>query len=175
MERPILFKGEMVRAILDGVKTQTRRVMKRAFLFGSCISDDTGIINCPFGKIGDRLWVRETWANALDFGYCTGQYFYRSTYKNGGSFDDVKKWRPSIHMPRSASRITLEITDIRVERLHDITEADALAEGTAYYIEAGKSKNEIMSMRSAFMDMWQSYYPGIAENSFVWVVGFKKI
>lgn len=128
-ERPILFSGPMVRAILDGRKTQTRRVNR-------------------FGVPGDRLWVRETWADVEPLPSRTPAYdgarfavrpdgssselWYRADGEMGVTsllFDDGPRWRPSIHMPRWASRITLEIVDVRVERLHDITEEDARAEG----------------------------------------------
>jgi hypothetical protein len=77
-------------------------------------------------------------------------------------------------MPRQASRITLEITDIKIERLQDITEKDSISEGTSYFIAAGKTKNAIMSMKAAFVDMFLSIYPE-EFNPFVWVVEFKKI
>lgn len=148
-ERPILFKDEMVRAILDGRKTQTRRLIKpqpevhdrnyttvhyRGNSYGGPqdfmlkVLTDYG---CPFGKPGDRLWVREAWVGAKIGGYDGredgGQFWYRAT--DDGILDHETKWRPSIHMPRRASRITLEITDVRAQRLQDITEDDAIAEG----------------------------------------------
>ena len=153
-ERPILFKGEMVRAILDGRKTQTRRLFSSSdltfflnaaragevsyFLSESELLEndlDYVIDSCRFGKVGDRFWVRETFRefNNLDECGCsespcpcpsTGTPIYRADQDDGES-----KWKPSIFMPRKHSRIALEITDVRVHRLQDISEEDAEAEG----------------------------------------------
>lgn len=148
-ERPILFSGPMVRAILEGRKTQTRRVLK-----GDALAwiDDAGFLPgfvghhdnhlCPYGQPGDRLWVRETWFNDAIFGKP------EPVYRADGSFDEQFerhrlgqvgpfKWIPSIHMPRWASRINLGVTGIRVERLQDITEEDAKAEG-AFFTDYGR-------------------------------------
>jgi hypothetical protein len=114
-ERPILFSAPMVRAILDGRKTQTRRVIKEKLMRG----EGAHVNNCQYGKPGDRLWVRET--------FCYHDYLARYLYKADGVTG--VKWKPSIFMPRIASRIMLEITGIRVERLQDISEEDAIAEG----------------------------------------------
>ena len=163
-ERPILFSGRMIRALLDGSKTQTRRVVKpqpepipadvwkdrrvadaRQYWW-PCnparsmveIRDMSAL--CPYGMRGDRLWVRETWAHCVnrELGD-TGEYFTQSMPVGSGTHvvyradeeagDDAITWRPSIFMPRWASRLTLTISDVRVERLHDISEADAIAEG----------------------------------------------
>lgn len=138
-ERPILFSGPMVRALLDGRKTQTRRIVKGAALYyledeaaaeileselaSEFVADpDNGL--CPYGTPGDTLWVRETFCPAdtrSGFAYCADTPL--------GSDQRGMGWRPSIHMPRGASRLTLTITEVRVERLQDITEADAIAEG----------------------------------------------
>lgn len=148
-ERPILFKPPMVQAILAGNKTQTRRILKapdsvREFLHlfrnkwerWGFDGNRLDYINCPYGQIGDQLWVRETWSAD----------YPEVSYKAGGNsinLVDSKhslellrlydtqggEWRPSIHMPRWASRIQLEITNIRVERLQDISRQDAIAEG----------------------------------------------
>lgn len=169
IERPILFSGAMVRAILEGRKTQTRRVMKpqppddclrsEPSNHAPDIEGDWHFIksghptlcqwhvSCPYGKPGDRLWVRETW---LPDPPCDGTWDYYS-YTDGvlHNFSAIPKrfrntnhvlykatregheltWKPSIHMPRWASRLTLEITKVRVERVQEITEADAIAEG----------------------------------------------
>ena len=142
-ERPILFSAPMVRAILDSRKTQTRRIAKvtdkdckpgmitpLAGFVPRTIANH--ISYCPYGKTGDRLWVRETFK----------QYNGIISYKADGNwisdFNDIDnfnpheniKWKRSIHMPRSASRILLEITGVRVERLQDISECDAKAEGS---------------------------------------------
>ncbi|NLC23360.1 MAG: hypothetical protein GX776_02645 [Oxalobacter sp.] len=154
-ERPILFSGEMVRAILDGRKTQTRRIDKCMAKFLPVSTPDLSMLStsksgekrlcatwyadngkftanwCPYGKRGDRLWVRETWA-WYPAEYDILNVMYRST---AGDYDSAQfkelfeRWRPSIHMPRWASRILLKITDIRVERLQDISGEDAFAEG----------------------------------------------
>ena len=151
-ERPILFSAPMVRAILEGRKTQTRRVVKPQPHHGPvgemvCLGgadwamddgDLSGQFRCPYGVPGDRLWVREAWAPNEG---SAGGYIYRADVGEGSSGfyqADLKigewthiapRWRSSIHMPRWASRITLRITDVRVERLQDISEADAIAEG----------------------------------------------
>ena len=170
-ERPILFSAPMVRALLAGRKTQTRRVVKpqpylyhdagrfkqwmwdagkeglKPFSTGGIDDDcwDFWKVFCPHGTIGDRLWVRETFFDNNSQGYSDGlntvpaerdmeQVFYRATDPNpdfeGETIEhDGGGWRPSIHMPRWASRLTLEITGVRVERVQDIREADARAEG----------------------------------------------
>lgn len=163
-ERPILFSAPMVRAILDGTKTQTRRVVKPKY-----ISDRIEIVEwrqqnglwfglngyrtvvsmaCPYGQPGDRLWVRETWADLTKTHGHRWERFNSETrlyergvnpfvwYRADGDQPDIgngelnpEKWKPSIHMPRWASRIKLEVTGVRVERLQSICEEDAIAEG----------------------------------------------
>lgn len=177
-ERPILFSGPMVRAILDGRKTQTRRIVKPqptndyvTFMplsselvgvtkHGGPI-DNRGWLHCPYGKTGDRLWVRETW--------CPDVEPYTFRYKADGG-EPLERWRPSIHMPRWASRITLEVVSVRVERLQDISEEDALAEGITL-VERGTSPVD------QFNKLWESINgPGSWEaNPWVWVVSFKRI
>lgn len=119
-----------------------------------------------------------------DFGRCTDKVFYKSTYTNGGPYDDVKKWKPSIHMPRWASRINLEIANVRVERLQDISEEDAECEGarqydpTAYFTigeMGGKEKISDWEYRAGFADLWNSVYGNWTENPWVWVIEFKKL
>jgi len=138
-ERPILFSAEMVRAILDGRKTQTRRIVKpqptgatswlphieASGFYPDKISAKPERLVCKYGQSGDQLWVRETWAK----GETAGVARYRATDPQCDDTTSGLRWRPSIHMPRWASRITLRITDIRVERLQDISEDDARAEG----------------------------------------------
>ncbi len=138
-ERPILFNAPMVRAILAGTKTQTRRIMKPqptrvdgGVPFGdgpkwACAAPGSAVISCPHGKRGDRLWVREAH-------YIIGEHrevFFRATQdsNNSPTLSWPGPWRPSIHMPRWASRITLEVTGVRAERLREISHDDALAEG----------------------------------------------
>ncbi len=207
-EYPIIFSGEMVRAILDGRKTQTRRLnglkeinldpnywrCERILPDGMAIWNgghgfDIDKIKCPYGIPGDRLWVRETWAHMLDFGYSTGNYFYRASYTNGGPYDDVQKWKPSIFMPRAASRITLEVTDVRVKLVQDISEDDARAEGTDWDMahecnDWSPSYNDPDSggypaWVPAFEILWDSINAkrgyGWDSNPWVWVVTFKRL
>lgn len=153
MDRPIIFKEEMVRAVLEGRKTKTRRVMKPQPEAGLEFTPFApfGVVNgkgnpliCRHGQPGDRLWVRETWCEVDDTDFAGERWVdYRATPKYSASHpaawenapDDPEalKWRPSIHMPRWASRITLEITGVRVERLQDISEEDAIAEGARHF------------------------------------------
>lgn len=152
-ERPILFSGPMVRAILEGRKTQTRRLLKAAAaeIVGDLLGqpkwyldrDPDRVIRCPYGALGDRLWVREAWraeereSDAVDGVRFRADDSFREientraaadawvyVYNNGKHGNG---WRPGIHMPRWASRLTLELTDVRVQRLQDIDEADARA------------------------------------------------
>lgn len=226
-ERPILFSGEMVRAILDGRKTQTRRVVRlppgyehgevygyegshngRHFL--ACDPGPSRAIPCPYGAPGDRLWVRETWAaRGNDDGYPVDaagniakwgpgvSLVYRADTRLGAYGADVlpdggqwfNNWRPSIHMPRWASRLTLEIVSVRLERLQDITEADALAEGIrstrleianmdVYHVEDWPTDRCGETARDMFRSMWDSINGKRApwqSNPWVWVVTFRKL
>ena len=168
-ERPIIFNGDMVRAILDGRKTQERRPIKPQPIwvgdpsvpFRTKDADPKGIIRCPYGAPGDRLWVRETWRmDAVNIGA-----EYRATIS--ALMEHVAPWTPSIHMPRWASRITLEITAVRVQRVQDITEEDALAEGM---VPLDRS-----TPREMFAEVWQSIYGNWPANPWVWVVEFRRI
>lgn len=168
-ERPILFSGPMVRAILEGRKTQTRRVVKRPFVgadgtphaaweavfdkspdgikewrwrIKGAQNSASPIGSCPYGQPGDRLWVRETWqSNGLNWGKPIsemsgglGPVHYQATDK--GEWKTYwGSWKPSIRMPRWASRILLEVVSVRVERLQDISAADAKAEGAKQWPE----------------------------------------
>ena len=192
-EHPILFSGPMVRAILEGRKTQTRRVLKpqpnevgavgiislpdqlgdsNLFYFESK-SGKIGLfkppfIKCPYGAPGDSLWVRETW-------HPRGEY--RATPWENANGRAI--WKPSIHMPKWASRITLEITEIRVERLQDISEEDAIAEGSQIpCAQLPKSCQQgTMTERCQFSKIWETIngkkYPW-SRNPWVWVIEFKK-
>ena len=161
-ERPILFNGDMVRAILSGAKTQTRRPVKGVDAknwiqeprtgFGTHVIQAADRGCCPFGVPGDRLWVREAFVEIAG----------RAHHRAGGNlhFDGkpyTGKWTPSIHMPRWACRITLDVTEVRVERVRDITEEDARAEG--------------FESRDAFIGAWDGIYG--AGNPWVWAVTFK--
>ena len=189
---PILFSTPMVQAILDGRKTMTRRTIK--FPKGWVAEDnawDWAALReyypkwgCPYGQIGDVLWVRETFRGIeQDFG--SPRYEYKATEK----INLIDKWKPSLFMPKSACRIFLEITNVRVERLQDISEEDSMAEGVIDY-EDGTFKNyfkqkgfkdedgvECLSAKASFLSLWCSIN-GIdswESNPFVWVVEFKRI
>lgn len=221
-ERPILFNGDMVRAILTGAKTQTRRPIKLPHhnplgQWEACTSGGHGArdrkgnlvpeevciwhtrtgdtLVCPFGQLGDRLWVRETWQfeiNAMGSAREEdGPFVYAADrYQSGRRIEE--RWRPSIHMPRWACRLALEITDVRVERLQAMPEADWEAEGISFCMEdpstaAGHAFNEAEhyaiagvsmrgtpedhGMRAQFAEQgldWDS-------NPWVWVIEFKQV
>jgi len=209
-ERPILFSAPMVRAILAGTKTQTRRVVKPAHKawIEMPVTHQLGEWDkrpLPYGKPGDRLWVRETWqavsGNDRARHIMThprpdrGWLEYAATPR---ADEPAYKWRPSIHMPRWASRITLEVTGVRVERLQDISEADALAEGISRLAPpapphewSGLNRFTLNGMGSGFcagsvswnsptaealyLRLWEDINgPGSWEaNPWVWVVEFK--
>ena len=212
-ERPILFNGEMVRAILDGRKTQTRRVVKPA---PEMVADhsiepwegDPGILqkllaqngrNCPFGQPGDLLWVRETHAIVPRTAYTHSAGVEQvlrphdnhdaAVFREGWERSKPGRWRPSIHMPRWASRITLEITDVRVERLQDISEDDARSEGcnAPLYVNDNRGRwgpprgetlsSAFPSAKHWFSCLWESINGAgsWAKNPWVWVVEFKSL
>ncbi|WP_434990091.1 hypothetical protein [Xanthomonas melonis] len=192
-ERPILFKGDMVRAILASAKTQTRRVMKvqpvrngRFWeVYGAGWSDGMSSVpavpghslatNCPFGQLGDRLWVRETFSpihSSVDGRLI--EVDYRATYEHGHRMGDhlgiPKLWKPSIHMPRDACRLVLEITDLRVERLQAISEADAQREGAGDNVDYTRNR----TYRDDFRDIWTSTGGDWDANPWVWAIGFRR-
>ncbi|EPM0246330.1 hypothetical protein WJE54_002297 [Klebsiella pneumoniae] len=225
-ERGMIFNGEMVRALLSGRKTQTRRIMKVQpkpsksrpgdFWFSSKklesmvhvsdlapgnspIADYHLFIQehcCPFGAVGDRIWVRETFCPVDDTQYGGEKWVdYRATPRYEASHPagwdsapndaEALKWRPSIHMPRWASRILLEITDVRVERLNAISEEDATAEGIP---PAGSllpdypgtfltPKGDFATAKVAFQRLWESIYGEESWNAnpWVWVIEFKRV
>lgn len=234
-ERPILFSGPMVRAILSGAKSVTRRIVKPQpilceyacghSLNGQMIEGNPAVlVQCPYGVPGDRLWVRETWAH-----YQTVNHILHS---GGRAFDEVSdglagyradghdtiedfrdhirmmngydlekviingdRWRPSIHMPRWASRITLEITGVRVERLQEITEEDARAEGVELglirtglaYVPSMRTHSDeryfdharlLRGYRGAFAALWDRINGKRASwesNPFVWAIEFNRV
>lgn len=189
--RPILFSATMVRALLAGTKTQTRRVVKpckckiTAAQLAACeVAGEVNLgdyTNSPYGQPGDRLWVRETWAAPHSDDarpprsiHCDWmQIHYAATEERGGLL-----WRPSIHMPRWASRITLEITGVRVERLQDISAKDAIAEGVRVHEDHhGKPSGSIYSPVQAYCDLWESIngHGSWDANPWVWVLEFKRV
>lgn len=237
----MIFNAAMVRALLDGRKTQTRRIMKPqpepcprgghwwpSNVFKTMLHVEEEMQNgkggwgglagdaCPFGDVGDRIWVRETWATlgnedgcCVDWegNLCKGdersaaRIYRASCEQRPGDYglwsipDDAYwkphtkehkfegAWRPSIHMPRWASRILLEITDVRVERLNAINEHDAQAEGVAKlrggfwkHYQPGWTQHQL-SARDSFVTLWKSIYGDESWNSnpWVWVIKFKRI
>lgn len=209
-ERPILFSAPMVRAILEGRKTVTRREIKTRMrsadtsfelhqqqdgswrpmhTFDESCMDDQGTehpILCPYGKPGDRLWVRETCLinDFRDGGVPEAERAdCQIIYRADGTPDwegeeELIRWRPSIHMPRWASRILLEITDVRVERLQDITRADIRAEGLQCPPELASddvSPNYRDWYPAAWRELWESTGGDWETNTWVWVVEFKRV
>ena len=185
-ERGMIFNGEMVRAILDGRKTQTRRPVKFPVhdknlgceLAGNELAGELSAgnyLNSAFGKPGDRIWVRETWAeagaSAPDLKLYRANYpeHVPSIYENVPPAEEIR-WTPSIHMPRTASRILLEITDVRVERLRSMSQDDARAEGVI-------AASGPMEAGLAFKYLWESIYgeESWKANSWVWVIEFKRV
>lgn len=211
-ERPILLNAEMVRAVLNGSKTQTRRIIQSAAKnmqsrghevishrapgdkwYGDYVysmrnrsgvwqdfTNEQFLAKCPFGVVGDRLWVREAFA-AFDADWCfpgrphdlkDGPWPNIIYPADGGKEPPKGTCRPSIHMPRWASRITLEITGVRVERLADISEEDAKAEGAPAECCVIGDKHFL-----GFRSLWRSIYGADSwqANPWVWVIEFKRV
>lgn len=187
-ERPILMKAEMVRATLDGSKTQTRRLFKfqeHGCLTGDCPHskqpecDATLLEECPYGRPGDRLWVKETFFPTDPWvAFKDGTQMHRdgSYYKGNGKPIGPVKWKPSIFMPRWASRIDLEITAVRVERLREISQEDAVAEGVNNIRGSGEETHCIEPV-DAYRELWESINGkgSWAQNPYVWVITFRRI
>jgi hypothetical protein len=191
--KPIIFSTPMVQAILDNRKTMTRRVIKiddapenwKISIAGTYIvrTEPYGI-KLPCYAAGDILWVRETWSKDEN-----GEYVYRANY--GTTEDDsfppsMFKWKPSIHMPREAARIFLKVTNVRVERLQDITEEDAKAEGMEseeyldhyeWAVSVAPPGSVLPTLRSAFAALWDSLNAkrgySWETNPWVWVIEFE--
>ena len=202
-EITVLFNGAMVRAILDDRKTQTRRIVKpqpgadivdieyepEADLWLGNTREDNDLGYCsswsarsPLGKPGDRLWVRETWAwpgeeQVLYFADPWARKL-ADEWKKDLNYPQVK-WKPSIHMPRWAARLFLDVVDVRIERLCDISAEDARAEGAdrnegKWVDEDGRTRS---SYRLAFQRLWISVYGAESweDNPWVWVTEFKRV
>ncbi|MDH0849190.1 hypothetical protein N5D66_14720 [Delftia tsuruhatensis] len=196
-ERPILFSAPMVRALLAGTKTQTRRIAKpvrhpdlgNVYAPGALVleHEPQHVIDrcCPYGRPGDRLWVRETHMNwwKLDPANPEGPRIFSHVAAfaaDGYELEPGERWIPSIHMLRAASRITLDIKAVRVERLQDISEEDAKAEGAPGYEEGLDAPppdgDHEWSYRASFQRLWEQINgPGAwAKNPWVWVVEFER-
>lgn len=216
--KPILFSAPMVRAIIDGRKTQTRRVVKpqpgfdayreswkwesrHASAWWSGPRPVAAALlgfrdQCPFGQPGDRLWVREPWGLCS---YTDPTDFFRGRYRNDGTLLDYETvyradwganqeacfWRPSIHLPRWFSRITLEVTEVRIERLHDIESASAEQEGVmvppvSYAVPEDPRVLEFereCALLDGFRALWESINGAGSWDAdpWVWVVEFKRV
>lgn len=195
--RPILFNTDMVRAILDGRKTETRRVVKGFIpedaMWGYTFFTPDGYISCrrefkggygerffklPY-RVGDTMYVRETWGDYQECqdGGC-GYYLYRAdypdtatTYQHDGITCDLPRWHPSIHMPKAAARIWLKVTDVRVERLQEITDKEAEKEGCFDYTSTALGFCYIWdsTIKKSDLDRY-----GWEVNPWVWVIEFER-
>jgi hypothetical protein len=169
-EHPIIFSAPMVRAILEGRKTMTRRVLKPQPT--DWVPDNIKqklLIQyaCPYGRPGDKLWVRETWATC---GFVTVAY-----RADGKTPNWLNQWRPSIFMPRRLSRIALEMTSVRVEKLQEITEGDAINEGVYDKESFGIHWAATRAPIPTFKKLWDSINSkkySWSSNPFVWVISF---
>lgn len=206
-ERPILMSVPLVRSILSGKKTQTRRPIKSRTGFfevhnkpgkpphavvevdadGSW-GDQPKDVRCPYGYDGDQLWVRETFT-VLDDKHCmmglSDRYVYRADCD--GDSEEIRlayiscgypyQWKPSIFMPRVASRITLDVEEVWVERLHDVSEEDAKAEGVEFVVITDNFKKKWESYRAGFQKKWIEIYgqESYESNPWVWVIKFRRI
>ena len=196
-EKPIIFSGPMVRAILDGRKTQTRRVMKpqpfadgyyegpiEATLLppdidgvvsarfnvkavgGGAIREQ--IIDCPYVP-GMRIWVREAWMPAIDAGGSDWRYAADYGQEGRRRMNDIQRWRSPIHMPRWASRLTLAVTEVRAERVQEISEADAMAEGVRKHLEPEGNEVVEWSYKQSFARLWNDIHGRRAWDKNPWV------
>ena len=174
--RCMSFSDEMVRAILDGRKTVTRQP------FSGPVRKSG---ECPFGRIGDRIAVRECWASTDQIMHPSDAWIvYRATEPEWGKEYEGWRWRPAMHMPKAASRITLEITDVRVERLQAMNDDDAMAEGIqpcyeGWHLEDGRFFDAGGPV-DAFRQLWDSIYgdrTGLAwhDDPLVWAIGFRVV
>lgn len=215
--RPILFSGAMVRALLEGRKTQTRRIVKPSpadivtmigadnlpngefglVLDAECLRVIQKTVRCPYGVPGDLLWAREAWTSVPTSAYRMSEGVQQTV--NSGDPDmaaiyaagwdrSIPKWRPSIHMPRWANRLTLTVENVRAERLQDISEADALAEGISEFPDgyhwqpnqgwpgepAGQKSARLVGQtaRQAYFGLWEAINgrASLDANPWVWAV-----
>lgn len=199
-ERPILFSGPMVQALLAGTKTQTRRVVKvtrrtewllRGDWADSFITNPGNKLldECPYGTKGDRLWVKEAWAYRLDMDHLNGTELYDAGVReawywadgpgrccNTGCNGAAGRVRAARFMPRWASRITLEITEVRVQRLQEISEADAIAEGCRAVSMHSLDCDSIPPSRE-FAALWDSINGAgsWSSNPWVWAISFRRV
>ena len=209
--RPILFSAPMVHAILDGTKTQTRRIVRGAggsvavtkdvigtqpndlwWIAGAEAGGSSSFVRCPYGLPGDHLWVRETWALLTGNGHrlvyrADGEPITNDPQTGKRVPVDPMRWTPSIFMRRHQSRITLEITSVRVERLQAITEEDARAEGIHEFRLPNGSIFGVQGVRGddvgstaveAYATLWDQINASRApwsSNPWVWVVSFKRL
>lgn len=204
-QRPILFSTPMVQAILEGRKTQTRRIIKPqprttfdpdfvdkeklfghpAFDWNSCEMNYPAMVKkCPYGKTGDELWVRETWASGFDASDGSPAIAYKADCPE--QYQQFERWKPSIHMPKDACRLRLEITSVRAERLQVISQEDAFAEGVyaaphrpsncgcKYHADMSNSRDcgicsyKLLWTKINGLESWQS-------NPWVWVISFRNL
>ena len=197
-EYPILFKSKHIPNIRAGLKTQTRRLIRPQPLHGLVLHgyewlplDDSGVITgdvksryrCPYGVPGDRLWVRETWATRDDLHNLVE---YKADHQEpcGPPFEHIHdlttKWRPSIHMPRWASRITLEITEVRFQRLQEISYYDVLEEGLKKQFLTDEQQTDaghIREAKEAFAQSWDAinrHFP-FSVNPKVWAITYRML
>ncbi len=189
-ERPILFSSPMVRALLDGSKTQTRRIVTDESLISLRPDGTPGKVQprCKFGQPGDRLWVREAWKAHTTFDHLPPRDIPNTHvwYMADAGYKAESRYRQGMFMPRWASRILLEIVSVRVERLQDISEADAIAEGIEPLYGAWRDYQTQPSINhrptwstaiGSYRSLWESLNgPGSwAANLWVWVVEFKRV
>ena len=202
-EHPILFSAPMVRAILEGRKTQSRRIVKGSTGAKSLYAGERdalwvverfgdaaqGLIRCPYGKPGDKLWVRESFRietlledipPSILVGSKDAVRYEADGFIRGTPIDDFGKLRTSIHMPRWASRLTLQVTGVRVERLQDISEADARAEGARCMdVVSGRECLDDTSRQGSYVSHYREIWKSINgagswdANAWVWVVEFR--
>lgn len=187
-ETGLMFKAPLVRAILSGQKTQTRRIAKDVrhpdlgnwYTPGALAleGEPPHVIHraCPLGQPGDRIYVRETWAYGVHAQaasrYEDGPFVYAADGTTHGRL--CERWRPSIHMPKHAARIWLEITGVRVERLQAISEEDAEAEGVGF-LRSVPDADETLTAKQLFECLWDSTGGDWTANPWVWVIDFKRI